>query len=101
MLSVSPAEATDRYEAEEHERHATHVDSCSSKVGEHKPAKDAADDVACGQRNVDVECLEFREACCFKENDREAENGIATENLGGPNDTILIDESARCLNEEW
>jgi hypothetical protein len=89
MLAVGPTEPTYRYEAEEHERHSTHVDSCSPEVGEHKPAKDAADNVACGKRNVDVECLEFREACSFEKNDREAENCIATENLGGPNDTVL------------
>jgi hypothetical protein len=58
-------------------------------VREQKPANDAADNVACGKGNVDVKRLEFRKARRFEKDDRVAEDGIAAEDLGGPNDAVL------------
>jgi hypothetical protein len=47
-------------------------------VGEEQPADDAADDVAGGEGDIDVEGLEFGEAGGFEEDDGVAEDGIAT-----------------------
>ena len=89
VLPVGPAETAYRYEAEEHERHATHVDGCSTEVREQKPANNAADNVTCRKGNVYVKRLEFSKSCGFKKHNRVAENGIATKDLGGPDDAIL------------
>ena len=58
-------------------------------MGEEEPADDAADNVAGGQRNVDIECLDFGEPCRLKEDHRVAQDGVAAEDLSGPNDTVL------------
>jgi hypothetical protein len=56
---------------------------------EKKPANYAADNVACGKGDVDVERLEFRKPCRLEKNNRVAKEGIAAEDLGGPNYTVL------------
>ena len=89
MLAAGPTETANCQEAEEHERHASHVDSCSAEVREQKPADDATDNVTRGKGNVDVECLEFRKASCFEKDDRESKNGVAAKDLGSPNNTVL------------
>lgn len=56
---------------------------------EQKPANYATDNIACGKGDVDVERLDFRKPRRPEKNDRVAKNGIAAENLGGPNYAVL------------
>jgi len=58
-------------------------------VREEEPADDAADDVACREGDVDVEGLGLAEAGGLEEDDRVAEDGVAAEDLGGPDDAVL------------
>ena len=61
---------------------------------EQKPANDAADNVACRKRNIDVERLEFRKARSFEKDDRVAKDGVAAEDLGGPDDAVLKEQKS-------
>lgn len=56
---------------------------------EEEPADDPTDDVARGERDVEVEGLDLGEAGGLEEDDRVAENGVAAEDLGGPDDAVL------------
>lgn len=56
---------------------------------EQKPANDATDNVASGKRDVDIECLELGKACCFKKDNRIAENSISAKDLGSPDHAVL------------
>lgn len=58
-------------------------------MGKQKPANYAADNVACGQGDVDIERLDFRKPCRSEKDDRVAKDGIAAKNLGGPDHTVL------------
>jgi hypothetical protein len=97
--SVGPTETSYRDEAEEHERQATHIDGRSADMREKKPADDTADNVACRKGDVDVKRLDLRKPCRFEKDNRVAEEGVAAEDLGGPDDAVLSQgeyESARC-----
>ena len=63
------AKTSNSYKAEEHEGHATHVDSCPAEIWEKKPTKDDPKDPACGKRNINVERLELRKPRCFEKDD--------------------------------
>lgn len=58
-------------------------------MGEQKPANYAADNVACGKGDVDVERLEFRKPCRSEKDNRVAKEGIAAKDLGGPDYAVL------------
>lgn len=62
---------------------------------EQKAANNAANNVAGGKGNIDVERLKFRKACGFEKDDRVAENGVATKDLGSPNDAVLREGVSR------
>lgn len=83
------AKTTDHDETNEHEGHAGHVDSRSADMREKEPTDNTTDDVACREGDVHVEGLKLGEACCFEEGNGVAEDGIATQDLGCPDDTIL------------
>lgn len=89
ILTIREPKTPNRYETEEHERHASHVDSSTPEVGEKEPTDDTADDVASGEGNVYIECLNLREAGCFEEDYGVTEDGIPTEVLSGPNNAVL------------
>lgn len=86
---MGPTETSYRDETEEHERQATHVDGRSADMREKKPANDTADNVACRKGDVDVKRLDLRKPCCFEKDNRVAEEGVAAEDLGSPDDAIL------------
>ena len=86
---MRPPKATDRNQAEEHESHPDHIYRRSAEMGEQEPTDNASYDVASGQRNVDVEGLKFRETRLLEEFHGVAEDGIATQNLSGPDNAIL------------
>ena len=70
-------------------RQTSHIDCRSANMWEEEPADDAANDIACRQRNVDVKGLELAEACPFQKDDRVPEDCIAAENLSRPNNAVL------------
>ena len=58
-------------------------------MGKQKPANDATNNVAGGERDIDVEGLSLRESCRLKENNGIPKDGVAAEDLSGPDNTIL------------
>jgi hypothetical protein len=60
-------------------------------VREDKPTNNTADNITRGKRNVDVEGLNFTETCSLEEDNRESEEGISTENLSCPYNTVLLE----------
>ena len=56
---MSPAETTNRNQAEEHEGEPAHVDCGSAEMWKQEPAYYATNDIASGQRYIDIEGLEF------------------------------------------
>lgn len=58
-------------------------------MGKQKPANYAADNVACGKGDVDVERLDFRKTRSAEKEDRVAKDGIAAKDLGGPDNAVL------------
>lgn len=90
VLPRDEVEPADDQQADEHEGQADHVDGGTAVVREEEPADDAADDVAGGEGDVDVEGLDLAEAGGLEEDDRVAEDSVAAENLGGPDDTVLL-----------
>lgn len=85
------AKTTNDHHTDKHERQAAHVNGCAAEVREEKPADDAADDIACGKGDVDIEGLQFGKPSGFEKDDRVTEDGIAAEGLSRPDDTILVD----------
>lgn len=58
-------------------------------MGKQNPANYAADNVACGKGDIDVERLEFGKPRRPEKDDRVAKDGIAAEDLGGPYYAVL------------
>lgn len=91
LVALCEAKTANDHHTSKHERQPAHVDGCASEVREEKPADDAADDVACGKGDVDIEGLQLRKPSRFEKNDRVPEDGIAAEGLSRPDDAILVD----------
>lgn len=56
-----------------------------------EPANNSADNVASRKTNVEVERGNWRKSSLLKEDDGEAKNGVAAQNLRSPDDDILRD----------
>jgi hypothetical protein len=59
-------------------------------VREDKPTNNTADNITRRKRNVDIEGLKFTEPCSLEEDNGESEEGISTENLSCPYNTVLF-----------
>ena len=86
---MSPAETTNRNQAEEHEGEPAHVDCGSAKMWKQEPANYATNDIASGQRYIDIEGLEFGEASSFEKDHRVTQDGVTAEDLSSPDDAVL------------
>ena len=89
LLALKEAKGPDDDVADEEERKPKNVESRSSNMREKEPAEDTTDDVASGKRDVEVERLDFGETSCLEEDDGVGDQGVAAEDLSGPDDTVL------------
>lgn len=88
-VTLCEAKATNNEVRKEEKCQTAHVESCSSKVREEEPGDNTADDVASGQRDVEVQRSNLGESCGLKEGDSISDESVATENLSSPDDTVL------------
>ena len=70
-------------------------------MGKQKPANDATNNVAGGERDIDVEGLSLRESCRLKENNGIPKDGVAAEDLSGPGQYNSMSRSAQFINTEF
>jgi hypothetical protein len=97
VLVLCEAKTSNSYKAEEHEGHATHVDSRPAEIREKKPTKDDPKDPTSGKRNINVKRLELRKSRCLEKDDGIAQYSITTEDLTRRDHAVLIKVAlARC-----
>lgn len=89
LLGIRKPKATNNHAANKKESQACHVKGSPANMREKKPTNDTADNVAGRKGNIEIERLDFGETGRLQKRDGVSNQGVSTEDLGCPNNTVL------------